>query len=107
MRKLGYNLEIVTQEMVNAAYCAELGADTATTLTYDLGGGVTESYTQVHYKSGITALLHDDVDEIIIKAGPAQLLTLVWTPATVVLLRNLDDMTAAAALGALGAQSVD
>lgn len=106
MKKQIFNFEVVTQETVNAAYAAEFGARKASTHTYDLGEGVTEAYTKLHLPAGLTAILHDDINEIKVCAGPVALVTLAWTPATVELLRNIDAMSAAVALSMLAGYAV-
>lgn len=106
MKKHGYNLEIITQETLNAAYASEFNTRKASTITYDLGEGVTEAYTKLHLPAGLTAILHDDINEIKVCAGPVALVRLAWTSATVELLRNIDAMSAAEALSMLAGYAV-
>lgn len=106
MKKHAYNFEVITQETVNKAYAAEFGATKVSTLTYDLGAGITESYTQLHLPAGLTAILHDDTAQIVVKVGHLTLGTLAWTSATVNLLRNLGALPAGEAFAIFASQAV-
>ena len=106
MKKNNYNFEVVTQEAINKAYRAEFGASAASTHTYELGEGISESYTALHLPEGLTAILHDDIAQIVVKAGSMELITLAWNDSTVSILRNLGDMSAAEAFAAFAEQAV-
>lgn len=106
MKKQNINLEGITQEAVNKQYAAEFGVTTASTISYDLGNGETAEYTQLHLPGGLTAVLHDDADEILLKSGDKDVIALEWSDATVNMLRNLEAMPAAEVLRVVASQAV-